>query len=268
MPATDPGDAGEGNHLGARIAERIEQGLQSDEDVEALFDEVDDMVGGTKESDDVLEKGNLEQEGDLQPLIREYLWEQKKDNHGDPDRVVLEGWIRSQQEQPVPVLDLEMIGETDLNRYLLQCYLQAPAGQRGLRTMAAFASLRGFYTWAMETQHYDLGEVISGAQNRIVEPLDRLERVASLLSATNSVAPEGGPGVVQVEGIEADTVQVSPLGDGDPLRLRLPADQAELLREDLRTGDILLGPLRQDPSTASFVGMVIALPAAAEQLLG
>src|SRR5690606_19406369 len=111
LPAADvPG-------LGAEIAARLGDALANRTDVQSILDEVDKRLGGggseegyglgsVLPSDDEPLPAGGGFDGDLRPLIEEYLWEADAERADEP---ILDELVRVQLENPVPRLDLEAL---------------------------------------------------------------------------------------------------------------------------------------------------------------
>lgn len=247
--------------LGQRLAERIEEGLAGNEDMEQVFADVAEMLGEDIDEDDDAAR-EIREHGDLEPLVQEFLWEE--DCEDGPERQLLEALLRQQEDAPVPKRDLEYLEPADILRFLLRIYLGMPPESRRERVRDAFAVVERFYRWAERTQHYALEQVLSDCRTDFVDELDRLHGASMELTSS-----EQG-----TEGPQATLARVLDVGDGGVELAPCDAGEPTLLvgvgeTPQLRAGDLVLGRLRtESPTTVSLEGLVVVLPAAAESLLG
>lgn len=260
-PPEDPGHPDEpaGKGLGASILARIEAGMEKGEDLENLFTNADEMVG---EPD--LENPDQEQtvEGNLRPLITEYLWEIGPARRGDTE--VLEQFVTTQCEASLPCLDLEAVTITDLLRLLMQAYLASAPGRRTVAVGESFAVLERFFRWAQETQEFELEPVLAGVRESFVDHVVRLESAGLGLS---QIAGVDGPArsLYRVVTVAQECLEIA-AEDGDEL---LRIDVPDECRENLRPEDLLLTAVRPTVGgQGTLAGMVIAIPAIARDLLG
>lgn len=261
--------------LGHQLARRIEEGLAHNEDLEAMFAEVGEWIGedlsgpelesqpgagaGAEREPDVRLEGAAV--GDLPALVREYCWETSRTGH---DQSILQRLIQVQQNLPLPELDLERVTSRDLARLLLEIYLEAAPGERAKKVAAAFAVLDRFYRWCGEAQAMELEPVIRGCRQDLVKQVPRLEAAGLALSAA-AAASRLQPVVSRVASIDGARVELTLEREPEPITLAA----AGMAVENLREGDILLGSLRrQAGGRGSFVGIVVALPPIAAELIG
>ncbi len=249
-----------GPGLGAAIARRLEEGAANNEDIDTLFGDVESMLGEQIEEDDDDDAGPR-QDGDLEPLVAEFLWE-RDHRQGSAAETVLTAFVAQQQGLPIPGVYLDAITPNELARFLLQTYLAAPPGHRAARVSAYFAVLSEFFAWGEETQEYALAGAIETCRREVAEPLARTARASLALSTATEVVGSLRPQVHRVQRIEAGEVEVA--GDHTPpLWLDLPA-AASLLR----VGDIILAGLTADgQGGASIDGLAVVLPAGATELI-
>ena len=74
--------------------------------------------------------------GDLEPLVREFLWEA-----GEPaEAEILDELVQLQRAAPVPRLSIEYLDADDYLRFVLQTWLAHPPEQRVAATQAAFTA--------------------------------------------------------------------------------------------------------------------------------
>lgn len=247
--------------LGAQLARRIEEGLSAKEDVEELFDEVAEMLG--EDIDDEPEEVAGVAQGDLEPLIQEFLWEHKCE--AGPENAVLSSLLAQQQEAPVPKVDLEYLEASDLLLLLLRTYLDAPPAQRQARVQGVFDVLERFYVWAERTQEYELAGILSECREAFVADVGRLHRASLGLSDVAAAAPmEEKPTLLRVFGVTEGLLEVVPADGADPVRVSNLAATADLRGDDLLLA--MIGPVAE--GFLELRGMVVVLPAAAESLLG
>lgn len=266
----DDRDAG----LGERLARRIEAGRAEHEDMEKVFEDIADMLGEdlSDEADDGLglaASGETEEgdpllpdfAGDLEPLIGEFLWEEECAE--GPEAEILAALLAQQQEAPVPNLDLESLRAADLLRLLLRFYLESTPPERCDRTQRVFEVLERFCLWAQRTQEYSLSEAVRECRESFVSELARLHRASLALSSTHE-PPADRPGLWRVLAADDRRLELVPLDEDNPVAVRDPVSA-----EDLRSGDLMLAAAQRGADdTASLLGMVVVLPAAAEALLG
>ncbi len=247
--------------LGEQIAKSIDEKLTSGGGVEQTFAEVEAMLGVDQDGDaDAADLPALD--GDLEPLIREFLWESKLENSAAEP--ILQRLLQLQQELPVPRLDLEAITSKDLLRLFLELFLKDPTQQGHQQASEAYALLQGFFAWAEETQQYELGSVLEDCSADFVQQLPRLARASRTLS---NAQKQGGatPALHHVVAIQAGILHLAIGSQEQPARMAVDAKLAENLRE----GDLIVGvfvPAAGNGGT--FAGMVVTLPALAEDLLG
>lgn len=246
--------------LGRSLARRIEEGLARHEDIEELFAAVGEMLGEdlTEEEDAVADAPT--DVGDLEPLVREFLWETGEDN--GPAAVVLHRLVALQNEAPVPKIDLEYLDGQDLLRLLLLLYLESAPEDREDAVRSAHEVLTRFYRWAERTQEYELSEVIARC-NSLIGDVRRIANLSLLLSTRSDRRRE--PCLMRVHELRGDAVSVQIHGYGDSVLVAVP----EAAAADLRYGDLLLGSVHSNGAeTATLAGMVVVVPGDLEQLLG
>jgi hypothetical protein len=252
-----------GPGLGATIAARIEQGLAAHENIEALFADVEGMLGveGSDEDDDNDNDGATVPEGDLDALRAEFLWERGY----SPDSAhatVLDAFVEHQRQLPTPGVYLESIPARELVSFLLRTYLATPAATRTAAVSARFAVLREFYAWGVETQSYDLDAAIDECERVLIEELPRLQRASVALSRAAPAPASARPRVLRVTRIDAGEVEV--VGDGtEPSWLDVPEAAA-----DLRADDRILVAVTSDGRDGlRLVGLATVLPSGTADLL-
>lgn len=249
----------DGPGLGAAIARRLEQGDAAHEDVEKLFGDIESVLGDEDEDED--DDDWNRPDGDLDPLVTEFLWE-RDHAAGSAAATVLAAFLEQQNALPVPGVYLEAITPNEIARFLLQTYLSTPPGQRAARVGATFAVLSEFFVWAEDTQEYALTATIETCRREVAEPLSRTARASLALSTATEVVAGRRAQVHRVLRIEAGEVEV--VGDNDaPVWLDLQ-DAASMLR----VGDILLAGLEPNGHGGAQVdGLAVVLPAGASSLI-
>ncbi|MBL9078981.1 MAG: hypothetical protein JNL08_15865 [Planctomycetes bacterium] len=263
--------------LGERLVRALDEGLREKRDVEDLFAQLERMAGiepdaddpdaaldedaagdeSAHDDDDAADAAADGYDGDLGPLVQEYLWETGRD--GEPAAAVLQQWVALQRNAPVPHTDLEQVTSGDLLRLLLHCYLRAAPDQRSGAVQQAFAELERFYAWAESTQQLTLGAVLESCRTEFVDQIDRLQQASHALSTADSGAR---PAFLEVEDLTAEGVGVRD-DDGGHHWLPAPAATTALLR----AGDLLLGALVPGPNGKSLAGLVVVLPGSARTLM-
>lgn len=258
-PAAPPLEA-ETPGLGATIAERIERGLANREDIEALFADVEGMLGDDDEGDDDGDDAAGTAQGDLDALVQEYLWERQLAPESDPARA-LEEFVAHQTQLPVPGVYLEAIPARELVSFLLRAYLTAAAPGRAAQVRVRFAALVDFYAWAEETQVYELAAALDACEQMVIEPLDRLHR-ASLALSRDAAGDAPRPRVLRVQQVEGGEIEVVG-SDTEPTWIDAPEAAV-----DLRADDLMLAALVSNGRGGlRVVGPAVVLPAAAADLL-
>ncbi len=264
--------------LGQQLATRIEAGLARNEDLEDVFAEVGEWIGeDLSEPEWKPEPGPKremtatagsepqaigEGEGDLAALVSEYCWETQQTGH---DRMILDRLVRLQQELPLPQLELERLTSRDLARLLLQIYLEAAPQSRAAEVEAAFAALDRFYRWCVETQAMELEVVIQDCRQDLVGQVPRLQAAGLALSVPSGRDQPLEPAVSRVARVDDSRIELTLERAPDPVTLAGGGAAGQNLRE----GDILLGSLERDANGGgTFVGMVVALPPIAADLIG
>ncbi|MEM7199346.1 MAG: hypothetical protein AAF628_03715 [Planctomycetota bacterium] len=249
--------------LGQRLASRIEEGLERAEDLEELFAEVEAMIGDGAGIDDDAEAaaGGDVWEGDLAPLIQEYLWEEQRSG-GDAERVLHE-LVRQQREAPVPRMNLEDVQAEDLLRLFVGAYLAAEPRARAQRVQSYWAIVEHFFRWAERTQEFELGAPLEACRDGFVAEVERIHRASLALSTPPSAGAElPPPALLRVGEVDRDGFEV--LRGGDRVWVETAAAPA-----DLRQGDLLLGTLQRESEVGGALrGLVLVLPASAEPMLG
>jgi hypothetical protein len=199
-------------------------------------------------------------DGDLGPLVEEYLWERQRS--ADPASSPLRLFAELQQNAPLPHRDLEQVTSTDVMRVLLHVYLGSAPSQRAAAVRAAFTELRLFYDWAMHEQELDLADVPAGCQGPLLDQLDRLQAAGVGLSTPG--AGKSRPGILEVDDLGKDGFGAR---DDDGTDHWIAASAAAC--QHLRVGDLVLGALQ--PASAgkprSLAGLVVVLPADARTLM-
>lgn len=270
-----------GESLGERLVRTLDEGLAQKRDVGELFAQLERMAGIEPEPDDedaaddesdeddaaprsaiddedeTDDAANVD-EGNLGPLVEEYLWESGRSD--EPADAPLRLFASLQRNAALPHRDLESITAKDVLRVLLHVYLGSTPSERAARVRAAFEELRGFFRWASEVQEMVLEPVLEGCRGPLVDELDRLQAAGLALST----APNGRsrPGVLEVEAVDAKGFGVRDDDGGDHWLL---ASAAAL--PHLRVGDLVLGALAPTANGRQLSGLVVVLPADARSLI-
>ena len=258
-PVESPPAAG----LGRTLADRIERGLAAREGVEDIFADVERILGEKIEPEPAGEGPAEFEDGDLEGLVAEFLWETKTEH--EPEARVLAALVRQQREAPLPKSDVESLDGGDLLRLLVDAYLRAAPQQRAADVHAAFAVLERFFGWLVATQELEPGNALVVAKTVFVAHVERVAAASSALSGAEP-APLGRAGELwQVAAGGASEVELVSVDAGRRALLDLPAKRPC----DLRVGDLLLGTLRvPERDHAAFVGIVVVLPPGVEPILG
>jgi hypothetical protein len=109
----------------------------------------------------------------------------------------------------------------------------------------------------------ELGGVLHGCQGPLLDQLDRLQSAGLALSSSLQARGGAGATILRVEEVADDGFGVQD-DEGESHWLPAPASTAALLRE----GDLLLGTLQPSARGTALHGLVVALPADAESLIG
>jgi hypothetical protein len=251
-------------------AEPVDDGETADED-EAQFagddeadddDDDDDEPSARRRQPDALDADlDADAEGNLAPLIEEYLWETGRTE--DPRAADLRHFAALQANAALPHRDLEDITSGDCMRLLLHVYLAAPPTERAARVRSTFEQLRGFYAWAVEAQEMDVGSVLEGCRGALLDQIERLQ--AACLALSTPAPGRQRPGMLEVEEVGKQGFGVRDDDGGDHW---IDAPDAAAL---VRPGDLLLGALQPAASGPAkgrhFAGLVVALPADARALM-
>jgi len=235
-------------------------GMRSDDDL----DEDDDLDRDDGTSDptadddaDELPAGGAT-EGDLLPLVEEYLWETAQD---DPATAApLRAFAELQQNAAVPRQDLEQLESIDVMRFLLHIYLAAPATERATAVRRAFTELGRFCHWAATTQEMAVSKLVDPCQGPLLDQLDRLQ--AAGLALSSGIRPDRRPGILLVEEVAGNGFGARD-DDGDDHWLTVTAAQAALLQR----GDLVLAAIAPGPAGDTLVGPVVVLPSDARALM-
>ena len=243
------------------MARRIEEGLAANENVEELFDSVEAMLGEPADEDDENELiGSAA--GDLEPLIQEFLWEEKC---GDgPQATVLDQFLSQQNELPVPRLDMETVETGDVERFLLGAFLRTAPAERATVVTTLSETLQQFFTWGVRTQEYDLADVLETLREGFASEVPRLQRASLELSAGDAPSTAAPPILLRVIGTGSQRVEVVPNDSEDPTWLN-----GVKRWDDLREGDLILAVASAEPAGGlALQGVVVVIPAGSEALLG
>ena len=268
-----PGQTDLAEGLGAALARRIEEGRAKNEDMESVFKDVAELLGEDIDEELVDDDSPTEVEadedadkvvpfdGDLEPLIQEFMWE--TECGGGHEEEVLGRLLAQQRDAPVPNLQLEFLTSTDLLRMVLRVYLESRPDQRLELVQREFAVLDEFCRWAQATQEFPLIDQAELCRAEFVDEVERLQRGStSLSSRTTPDTPR--PRLLRVLEVGATSLEVVPV-DGTEAAI-VPAS---ITAGDVREGDLLMAALETgaDGSTR-LAGLVQVLPAVTESLLG
>ena len=255
--------------LGESLARRIEEGIAGQEDMETVFAELEQALGMEAEDEEGVprmseagEGTTTPFEGDLEPLVGEYLWEEKCDE--GPEKATLNSLVSQQRELPLPRMNLESLEATDLLRFLLAAYLASPPDRRCEEVRSRFQILSSFYAWAERTQCYELAPVLKACEDAFVTELDRLHHASHELSEADTPDPGATPSLVRVTDIGPEGVMVMLLGEEPALLIQRDGTEAEL-----QIGDLILGVIEgTDSAEVRIGGFVLVLPESAQGLMG
>ncbi|MCA8943778.1 MAG: hypothetical protein KDB80_14540 [Planctomycetes bacterium] len=239
--------------LGQRLARRISEGLAGHEQVDALFADVEAMLG---ESLDEPEDGELLgfDDGDLEPLAREFLWETESDA---TDRDRIESFLAVQRNAPVPRMTVESLEPDDVSRYVLQVWLACGPDRRAADTRAAFELVDRFFTWNEEVQGIARRDVVDAVRIHLLDEIDRLQAASVELSSDDR--PYAAGAMFTVVEVAPDRVTLRAEADGGEFDLGSPT-------RSLQRDDIVVG--RYDAANGAFDGMALVVPGGLRHLLG
>lgn len=282
-----------GETLGERLVRKLDEGLNSNQNVEEIFAQMEEIAGidgddeGREEDPQAALQADLVERlqddgdrdaGDLGPLVTEYLWEKgsaetaelavetPSDDGAAPDDHPLKLWVELQRNAPIPNTDVESIDAPDLMRLLLHVYLRSAPAERAQQVRAAFRELSAFYEWLAATQEIEVAHVIQRCEGSLLDRLNRLQ--AAGISLSNDEVPSRAPGLLQVEEVGTDGFGARD-DDGGGHWLLAPADALE----NLEVGDLILAGIREVPSGAAtsmhrrLAGMVVVLPIDARSMI-
>jgi len=282
-PSTEQPDARSsggppGETLGERFVRELDDGLGKQRNVEELFKELEQIAGvepdaaDDDDDDDARAADMVEKlagggEGDLAPLVTEYLWETGQNDADDAPAGPLALWVELQQNAPVPRSDFDAITANDLMRLLLHVYLRAAPGHRADDVRAAFDELGRFYEWVRQTQELDRVAVLGACRGVLLEQLDRLQAAGEAL--TSDAPALHPPGLLQIEDLGKDGFGAR---DDDGGHHWLLASAPALAQ--LRVGDLVLaglGEFVEGPAGGAnprrLAGMAVVLPIDARSLI-
>ena len=271
-PVTPPRAAGfreqTGEHLGERLARRIEEGLGRTENADELFADVERMLGesiedGGGDADEATDS-SLET-GDLEPLIQEFAWEAEL---CASDEARLFGLVAAQVAAPVPRLNVEYLDADDWFRWLLQIWLGAAPDRRASQLRSAFALAERFQHWLVDEHTIDITSRLEPARNVLLDAADRLQAAGVALGNAAGESPlDADPSasrLLRYVGRREDHLHFDLVDDGGRVRVPDAAGAGERLVE----GDLVFGVLARDVETQPLDGPIAVLPADCEPLLG
>jgi hypothetical protein len=279
--------------LGERLVRTLDEGLRQKRDVEELFAQMERMAGIEPDEDEAEaadvrddehedehedDEGRVYEtprdevdeydesitdaggrlDGDLDPLVQEYLWETGREHV--PGVAFLRQWVELQRNAAVPRTDLEQVTGADLMRLLLHCYLAAAPAQRATVVHAAFDELQRFYDWAAHTQELELTAVLQQSREPFVDQVERMQ--AAGLSLSTPDGARARPAILEIEDLGGDGFGVRD-DEGEHHWLAVPAATAS----QLRVGDLVLGALQPAAAGVALAGMVVVLPGAVRGLM-
>lgn len=253
-----------GEHLGQRLARRIEEGLGNHEDIDSLFADVERLLG--EPLDDEPESESAEdgiEDGDLAALLREFAWESGLAAAAEQQ---LDDLLRAQKQAPLPRLNVEYLQADDWLRWLCQIWLGAKPSRRAEAVRSAFDLATRFCEWLADTQAIDCRDRLVAPRRVLLDAADRLQRAGSSLG--DDALPPGDPSgvrLLRVLGRREDAFEVESVDDGNTTWIAAPTSALAALE----IGDLLFAAL--DPAgdaPARLKGPVALLPAGTESLLG
>ncbi|MBK8976963.1 MAG: hypothetical protein IPM29_13675 [Planctomycetes bacterium] len=254
--------------LGESLARRIGEGLGAHENVADLFADVERMLGEPLGDDDEpdVPAGTDDDvgldDGNLAGMVREFAWERGAS-------AAAESWLRRLADQqlrgPIQRVDVEEIEAADLLRYLTEAWLEAAPERRVAHLQDAYEALAGFVAWVAETQWVDLRGRLELARTALVDEADRLHRAAAAVAIADADPTGSQRALVRV--IDASLDAAIRVETTAP-----PAGEFELVTSvpaaGFEEGDLLILGLSLGGGPPRVHGPVIALPRAAEQVLG
>ncbi len=253
-----------GEHLGQRLARRIEEGLASHEDRASMFADVERMLGESiDEDEDAREADEVLEDGDLEPLVREFAWEQ---GLRPAEEALLGSMVSAQRAAPVPRLHVDYLDAEDWSRWLLQVWLAAAPRQRAEAVKDAFALAARFQDWLCSEQSIDVRSTLEPARRVLLEESGRLQEAGDALSleAAAEADRELTPHLLRVVGRKEDALHLESTVDGSRRWLGCAAAAVDRLVE----GDLLIAAVVDHRGRTRLSGPIAVIPAAAEPLLG
>lgn len=256
-----------GEHLGQRLARRIEEGLGSAEGVDAIFADVERMLGESIEEPD--EDGANESaldDGDLEPLIAEYAWEHDLDA-SQSDRLLQ--LVAAQREAPVPRLCVEYLDASDWQRWFLAGWLDAAPTARAATIRRDFELATRFLDWLVAEHTIDVRDRLSATRDTLLASADRLQKATSLLidaAAVPSTTPTSIAGATRLWRVlecSAGRLRLECTSDGEPRSVVVPVSLGEVVQP----GDLLFAALVPGSDGDHVAGPVAIVDAAQEGLL-
>lgn len=259
-----------GEHLGERLARRIEEGLAANENVEELFADVERLLGEKLEDEPAEDPESSDvDDGDLGPLFREFAWEL---GLSAVDEQRLDEFLAAQRRAPVPRLNVEYLEAEDWLRWLTQIWLGAAPARRAEALRGAFDLATRFHDWLVETQAIDVRQLLVPARRVLLDAAERLQRAGLALGEPDArVLEPDRVQLLRVLGHRGDALDVENANDGSSCWV----DAAREALAALEPGDLVLAVL--EPTTkaggdaaprARLRGPVTVLPAGVEPLLG
>ncbi len=252
-----------GEPLGARLARRIEFGLDHSESVEGLFADVEEMLGEPIDEHDDSDDSDLGDPGDLAALVREYAWENKVTN---TDEAQLQRFVAIQRALAVPRLELEHLVADDVLRFLLEAWISNPPKRRVAVVQQAFELVGHFFEWATSTQGFPLEDVQRECRARLIDDLPRLQQASLALSTSDQPTADdvAQAEMVEITRLEHNRVWIAPIDSGADQAIDLAPESASWLREQ----DICIAGVDRRATTPAFRGVVLVVPAQLRALLG
>ncbi|MGE0141836.1 MAG: hypothetical protein AB7I19_01665 [Planctomycetota bacterium] len=256
-----------GEHLGQRLARRIEEGLGSAEGLDAIFADVERMLGESiEDGDEEPESDATLDDGDLEPLIAEYAWEQDLDAVRSDRLLQL---VAAQRDAPVPRLCIEYLDSGDWQRWFLAGWLDAAPSERAASIQRDFDLASRFLDWLVAEHTIDVRDRLPATRDTLLAAADRLQAATLLLTdaavvrAAVSSALAGATRLWRVLDCSLGRLRLECTSDGEPRAVAVP----EVLAQVVQPGDLLFAALVQGHDGDRVVGPVAFVDAAQEGLL-
>ena len=242
--------------LGPKLLREIEEGLARGEEVESLFERVEAMIEpgapASGEASDVPEelRWHHQDEGDLEALVTEFLWQREHENHGLETKACERALAIARRLQGLGLREVEQIDDAALGKVLLEIWITDPDD-----CAAALTDLLLWRDWLVTEHELSISAELDDLHRELSSAAER----ARDLAARSVVAEDAAPLAWHVAAAE------------DAWTLTAGRDVRRLAKDlPLADGDLVLGALRgaDDPERRpTRPGSPRPLDTGAEQLV-